>query len=61
MALNAVTGDEVWRTPRDEGSSWNTPLLYVKGNTGIWSALDADTGDPFYPAQRLDDIGDVYS
>jgi outer membrane protein assembly factor BamB len=161
VALNAVTGDEVWRTPRDEGSSWNTPLVveyddrvqvvvngtnmitsydladgsiiwqcggmtrgaiptpvhsdgvvyvmsgfqgsalvavdlataagditdtaavvwrkdrdtpyvpspllhdgglyYVKGNTGIWSALDADTGDPFYPAQRLDDIGDIYS
>jgi outer membrane protein assembly factor BamB len=27
VALNKQTGAEVWRTPRDEGSSWSTPLI----------------------------------
>jgi len=27
VALDAVTGDEVWRQERDEGTSWNTPLI----------------------------------
>ncbi len=27
VALDAATGDEMWRQPRDEGSSWNTPLV----------------------------------
>lgn len=36
-------------------------LYYVKGNNGILSALDSGTGDPLYPAQRLDGIGSVYS
>jgi outer membrane protein assembly factor BamB len=36
-------------------------LYYVKGNNGILSALDASTGEPRYPAQRLEGIGNVYS
>jgi outer membrane protein assembly factor BamB len=27
VALDSKTGREVWRTPRDEGSSWSTPLV----------------------------------
>jgi len=27
VALNAVDGAEVWRAPRDDGSSWSTPLV----------------------------------
>jgi outer membrane protein assembly factor BamB len=27
IALDKVTGNEVWRRPRDEGSSWSTPLI----------------------------------
>ena len=28
-ALNAKTGEEVWRTPRDEESNWATPYVWV--------------------------------
>jgi len=28
LALNAATGDEVWRTPRDEKSNWSTPFIW---------------------------------
>ena len=27
VALDKVTGDEIWRAPRDEGTSWSTPLV----------------------------------
>jgi len=27
VALDAATGDELWRQPRDEGTSWATPLI----------------------------------
>ena len=56
----------VWSKDRDT-SYVPSPLLYdgalyyVKGNDGIWSALESDTGASLYDAQRLDDISDVYS
>ena len=28
LALDAKTGDEVWRTPRDEKSNWATPFIW---------------------------------
>ncbi len=28
VALDAVTGDEIWRTDRDEGSNWATPFVW---------------------------------
>jgi outer membrane protein assembly factor BamB len=28
-AYDAATGDEVWRTNRDEGSNWSTPFVWV--------------------------------
>ncbi len=31
--LNAVTGDEKWRTPRDEQTSWATPLVVQRAGT----------------------------
>ncbi|MCL4849001.1 MAG: PQQ-binding-like beta-propeller repeat protein [Acidobacteria bacterium] len=31
VALNAADGTEVWRAPRDEGSSWSTPLVVEHG------------------------------
>jgi outer membrane protein assembly factor BamB len=27
VALNKVSGDELWRTPRDEETTWSTPLI----------------------------------
>jgi len=30
-ALDKTTGDPVWRTERDEGSSWGTPFLFEAG------------------------------
>jgi outer membrane protein assembly factor BamB len=27
LALNKQTGQELWRTPRDEGTGWSTPLI----------------------------------
>jgi outer membrane protein assembly factor BamB len=31
IALNKKTGNTVWKTERDEASSWSTPYLYEKG------------------------------
>jgi outer membrane protein assembly factor BamB len=31
MALDKKTGKELWRTPRDEGSNWSTPLVVEHG------------------------------
>ena len=28
LALSAETGNEVWRTPRDEGTNWSTPFIW---------------------------------
>ena len=28
LALSAETGNEVWRTPRDEGTNWSTPFVW---------------------------------
>ncbi|MAF13140.1 hypothetical protein CMK11_22025 [Candidatus Poribacteria bacterium] len=36
-------------------------LYYVKGNSGILSAVDSATGDALYPAQRLEGVREVYS
>ncbi len=33
MALNKLTGEEVWKTDRDEPSCWGTPLVVEYGNT----------------------------
>ena len=36
VALNAVTGEEVWRTARSEGTCWSTPLIVdYKGKTQV--------------------------
>lgn len=32
LALNSATGDEVWRTPRDEKSNWSTPFVWKNSN-----------------------------
>ena len=31
IALNKKTGETVWKTNREEASSWSTPFLYLKG------------------------------
>jgi len=31
VALNKKTGSTVWKTDRDEASSWSTPFLYLQG------------------------------
>lgn len=28
LALDAKTGDEIWRVPREEGSNWSTPFIW---------------------------------
>jgi outer membrane protein assembly factor BamB len=52
VALNAVDGKEIWRSPRMENSSWSTPLivehqgarqLVVTADTKV-KAYDVDTG-----------------
>ena len=55
VALNAATGDEVWRQPRDEITSWSTPLIVpnprngghqvVTGATGAVRSYDLETGE----------------
>ncbi|MEQ1826296.1 MAG: PQQ-binding-like beta-propeller repeat protein, partial [Pirellula sp.] len=36
VAFNAMTGSEVWRTPRNEGTTWGTPLVVEhKGKTQV--------------------------
>jgi outer membrane protein assembly factor BamB len=32
LALDSATGDEVWRTSRDEKSNWSTPFLWKTAN-----------------------------
>jgi outer membrane protein assembly factor BamB len=32
VALNKKTGSPVWKTDREENSSWSTPYLYAKGS-----------------------------
>lgn len=52
-ALNKKTGDEIWRKPRKESTSWTTPLIVeVDGKqqaiivaTGATRAYDVATGD----------------
>jgi outer membrane protein assembly factor BamB len=52
VALNKRTGEEIWRTKRDEIDSWATPIVVEHGNraqvvTGAMRgvrAYDADTG-----------------
>lgn len=52
-ALNKKTGDEIWRKPRRESTSWTTPLIVeVDGKrqaiivaTGATRAYDVATGD----------------
>lgn len=67
-ATGDITGTDavIWTKDRDTPYV-PSPLLtggalyYLKGNNGILSALDSGTGDPLYPAQRLDGIGNVYA
>ncbi len=50
--LDAATGDEIWRTDRDEGTNWSTPLVIthagrkqiVVGATQKVRAYEFDTG-----------------
>lgn len=41
VALNKLTGDELWRTPRDEKTSWATPLIVSVG--GVPQVITAAT------------------
>lgn len=53
VALDAKTGDEKWRTDRDEATSWATPLIVdhkgrtqiVTNATGLTRSYDFATGD----------------
>jgi len=52
VALDKRTGDELWRTPREEGTSWSTPLIVehdgkaqvVTAATGRVRSYDLATG-----------------
>jgi outer membrane protein assembly factor BamB len=61
VGLNKKTGAEVWRTKRDEGSSWSTPLI-VDVNGRLQAILpaskrtrsyDAATGELIWEASGL--------
>ena len=54
-ALDKVTGKEIWRTERDEGTSWATPLV-VPSNGGhqvVTNATDAVRGYDLADGQLL--------
>ena len=61
IALDAATGNELWRVPRNHRSSWSTPLvvshggrkqLVVSAETKV-SALDVDTGKVVWEVAAL--------
>jgi outer membrane protein assembly factor BamB len=61
VALNAATGDEAWRVPRNDNSSWSTPLvvehagaehLVVTADTKV-RAYDVATGKPVWEVAGL--------
>jgi outer membrane protein assembly factor BamB len=60
-ALDAATGKSLWRTPRDEPSSWATPLVVThKGRTQVVTpgtkkvrSYDAGTGKVLWTSEGL--------
>jgi outer membrane protein assembly factor BamB len=61
IALNKKTGAEVWRTPRDDSTSWSTPLVVEhEGRTQavvpaskMTRSYDAKTGELLWEASGL--------
>lgn len=61
VALAKTTGDELWRTARDEGTSWSPPLVVdhdgrrqvVVAATGKVRSYDFETGDVIWEAAGL--------
>lgn len=61
VALNKKTGAEVWRKPRDESSSWSTPLVVqhegrhqvIVPATKATRSYDAKTGELLWEAAGL--------
>ncbi len=61
VALNKETGQEVWRTPRNQGKGWSTPVLVpmpdgrvdlvLNGPHGVW-AYDPKTGKELWHCER---------
>ena len=72
IRLSAAEGDitnsdaVLWRHDRDTPYT-PSPLLYgnhlyfLKGNNGILTCLNAETGAPFYGPQRVEGMGDIYA
>ena len=72
IRLSAAEGDitnsdaVLWRHDRDTPYT-PSPLLYgnhlyfTKGNNGILTCLNAETGAPFYGPQRVEGMGDIYA
>lgn len=61
VALNKMTGEEVWRQDRDERTSWTTPfvleqngkLQVIVAGTNATRTYDAETGDIIWEASGL--------
>ncbi|MCI0462709.1 MAG: PQQ-binding-like beta-propeller repeat protein [Gemmataceae bacterium] len=61
VALDKATGQERWRTPRDQGKGWSTPLLIptpegrvdlvLNGPYGVWG-YDPRTGKEIWHCER---------
>ena len=62
--LDLESGREIWRTPREEISTWSTPNIYHRGGNqqvvvNGWKHIggyDLDTGEPLW---RLEEGGDA--
>jgi outer membrane protein assembly factor BamB len=60
-AFDKVSGDELWRQPRDEAATWSTPLIVehdgkaqvVIGATGKIRSYDLETGKQLWEAGGL--------
>lgn len=60
-ALNKKTGDEIWRTKRDERTSWSTPFVVGSGGkqvvvatgTNMVAAYDLKTGEIVWQTEGL--------
>lgn len=50
MALDAATGRELWRTPRNDGSGWSTPFV-VTSTAGRQVVITAETTVKAYSAE----------
>jgi outer membrane protein assembly factor BamB len=60
-AFDKITGDELWRKPRDEKTTWGTPLVVehngrvevIIGATGRSRSYDLATGEQIWEAEGL--------